>query len=84
MRIHGNMGPYIFPRIKSFAYNETGLINIFKGGIIMNSFQKFMMVQCAKIAVSTALVEAAGVILGITIAEESEKKEETKNEEPEK
>ena len=78
------MGPYIFPRIRSFAYNETGLINIFKGGIIMNSFQKFRIVQCAMIAVSTALVEAAGVILGITIAEESEKKEETKNEEPEK
>lgn len=39
----------------------------------MDSFQKFMMIQCAKIAVSTILVEAAGILLGVTIAEQSAK-----------
>ena len=49
----------------------------------MNSFQKFMMVQSIKIIASVALVEVAGALIGIIVAEEPEKKEETKSKEHE-
>ena len=55
MRIHGNMDPYIL---------------FDQGGNIMTSFQKFMMAQSIKMVVSLALVEVAGISLGIIMVTE--------------
>ena len=41
-----------------------------QGGNIMTSFQKFMMAQSIKMVVSLALVEFAGISIGIIMATE--------------